>query len=66
MASASMTHGAAHSGAAIWTENERVELGGVDLLAIGAYSHSRIRSLIVGSTTAATARRCRIPVLMFR
>jgi nucleotide-binding universal stress UspA family protein len=44
----------------------RVELGGIDLLVMGAYGHSRIRSLIVGSTTAAMARRCRIPVLMFR
>lgn len=44
----------------------RVELGGIDLLVMGAYGHSRIRSLIVGSTTAAMVRRCRIPVLMFR
>jgi nucleotide-binding universal stress UspA family protein len=33
---------------------------------MGAYGHSRIRSLIVGSTTATMVRRCRIPVLMFR
>jgi nucleotide-binding universal stress UspA family protein len=44
----------------------RVELGGIDLLVMGAYGHSRIRSLIVGSTTAAMVRRCKIPVLMFR
>jgi nucleotide-binding universal stress UspA family protein len=44
----------------------RVELGGIDLLVMGAYGHSRIRSLIVGSTTATMVRRCRIPVLMFR
>jgi nucleotide-binding universal stress UspA family protein len=44
----------------------RVELGGIDLLVLGAYGHSCIRSLIVGSTTAAMVRRCRIPVLMFR
>ncbi len=44
----------------------RVELGGIDLLVMGAYGHSRIRNLIVGSTTAAMVRRCRIPVLMFR
>jgi nucleotide-binding universal stress UspA family protein len=44
----------------------RVDLGGLDLLVMGAYGHSRIRSLIVGSTTAAMVRRCRIPVLMFR
>ncbi|MXQ14863.1 universal stress protein [Microvirga makkahensis] len=44
----------------------RMNLGGIDLLVMGAYGHSRIRSLIVGSTTAAMVRRCRIPVLMFR
>ncbi len=44
----------------------RVELGGIDLLVMGAYGHGRIRSLIVGSTTAAMVRRCKIPVLMFR
>jgi nucleotide-binding universal stress UspA family protein len=44
----------------------RVELGGIDLLVMGAYGHSRIRNLIVGSTTAAMVRQCRIPVLMFR
>jgi nucleotide-binding universal stress UspA family protein len=45
---------------------DRVELGGIDLLVMGAYGHRRIRSLIVGSATAAMVRRCRIPVLMFR
>lgn len=37
-----------------------------DLLVIGAYGHSRIRSLVIGSTTTAMLRSCRIPVLMFR
>lgn len=44
----------------------RIELGGVDLLLMGAYGHGRIRSLVVGSTTTAMVRRCKIPVLMFR
>lgn len=39
---------------------------GIDLLVIGAYGHSRIRSLIIGSTTTAMLRSCLIPVLMFR
>ncbi|WP_207455377.1 universal stress protein [Azospirillum sp. SYSU D00513] len=39
---------------------------GVDLLVMGAYGHSRIRQLIVGSTTTAMVRACRIPVLMVR
>ncbi|MGQ9368471.1 universal stress protein [Azospirillum sp. A39] len=37
-----------------------------DLLVMGAYGHSRIRQLIVGSTTATMVRTCRVPVLMFR
>ena len=43
-----------------------VESEGIDLLAIGAYGHSRIRSLIIGSTTTAMVRMCKIPVMLFR
>ncbi|MFP5375128.1 MAG: universal stress protein [Gammaproteobacteria bacterium] len=39
---------------------------GIDLLVMGAYGHSRIRTLIVGSTTTAMLRSCRIPVLLLR
>lgn len=42
------------------------EQEGFDLLVIGAYGHSRIRSLVIGSTTTAMLRACRIPVLMVR
>jgi len=38
----------------------------IDLLIMGAYGHSRIRQLIVGSTTTTMVRTCRIPILMFR
>lgn len=38
----------------------------IGLLIMGAYGHSRIRQLIVGSTTTIMVRTCRIPVLMFR
>lgn len=38
----------------------------VDLLVMGAYGHSRIRHLIVGSTTTTLLRTCRIPVLLLR
>lgn len=38
----------------------------VDLLVMGAYGHSRIRHLIVGSTTTAVLRSCTIPVLLLR
>jgi nucleotide-binding universal stress UspA family protein len=36
------------------------------LLVMGAYGHSRIRTLIIGSTTTAMVRNCPIPVMMFR
>lgn len=37
-----------------------------NLLVMGAYGHSRLRHLVVGSTTTALVRACRIPVLIFR
>jgi len=43
-----------------------VEANGIGLLVMGAYGHSRIRSLVIGSTTEAMVRRCKVPVLMFR
>jgi len=39
---------------------------GFDLLLMGAYGHSRIRNLIIGSTTTEMIRSCMIPVLLFR
>jgi nucleotide-binding universal stress UspA family protein len=38
----------------------------IDLLVVGAYGHSRIRELLIGSTTTELLRRCRVPVLCFR
>lgn len=38
----------------------------IDLLVMGAYGHSRIRYLLIGSTTTAMIRSCHIPVLCFR
>lgn len=38
----------------------------VDLLVMGAYGHSRIRTMIVGSTTTQVLRTCPIPVLLLR
>ncbi len=46
--------------------SELVKSAGIDLLVMGAYGHSRIRQLMVGSTTTAMVRSCQIPVLMFR
>lgn len=45
---------------------EAVESEGIDLLVMGAYGHSRIRSLIIGSTTTEMIRSCKIPVVLFR
>ena len=38
----------------------------IDLLVMGAYGHSHIRHMIVGSTTTAMIRTVKIPVLLFR
>jgi nucleotide-binding universal stress UspA family protein len=38
----------------------------IDLLAMGAYGHSRVRSLILGSTTTHLIRTCQIPITLFR
>ncbi|MFP4202893.1 MAG: universal stress protein [Opitutales bacterium] len=45
---------------------EYVERNEMDLLIAGAYGHSRIRELLIGSTTTELLRRCYIPVLCFR
>lgn len=45
---------------------ERVEADDIDLLVMGAYGHSRIRSFIIGSTTTEMIRSCKIPILLFR
>ena len=36
------------------------------LLVMGAYGHSRIRSMIIGSTTTAMVQGCQLPVMLFR
>ena len=43
-----------------------VEKHDVDLLVMGAYGHSRIRNLMIGSTTTQMIRSCLVPVLLFR
>jgi len=45
---------------------KRVESDGIDLLVMGAYGHSQIRQMIVGSTTTRIMRSVRHPVLLFR
>ncbi|MEM1395149.1 MAG: universal stress protein [Cyanobacteria bacterium P01_D01_bin.116] len=43
-----------------------VEEQNVSLLLMGAYGHSRIRHLVIGSTTAQLLRSSNIPLLLFR
>ncbi len=38
----------------------------IDLLITGAYSHSRMHSLFLGSTTASLIKSCKVPLLLFR
>ncbi|GAB2802879.1 universal stress protein [Halomonas shantousis] len=38
----------------------------IGLLVMGAYGHSRIRQLLVGSTTTAMIRNARLPILLLR
>ncbi len=38
----------------------------IDLLVTGTYSHSRIRSMLLGSTTASMIKSCHIPLLLFK
>lgn len=56
-----IVEGAAEAAIAGHVERERI-----DLLVMGAYGHSRIRSMILGSTTTQLLRTCRIPVLLLR
>ncbi|QQL44120.1 universal stress protein [Sulfuriroseicoccus oceanibius] len=46
--------------------SREVKQRNIDLLVMGAYGHSKIRQLFVGSTTTAMVRTCCVPVLMFR
>lgn len=43
-----------------------VDEAAFDLLVMGAYGHSRIRSLIIGSTTTEMIRSCKVPVILIR
>lgn len=43
-----------------------IEAQGHDMLVMGAYGHSHIRSLIIGSTTSAMIQSCKVPILLIR
>ncbi|MBX9457306.1 MAG: universal stress protein [Rhizobium sp.] len=45
---------------------ETIEREGFDLLVMGAYSHSRLRTRFLGSTTTEMIRSCKVPVVIFR
>jgi nucleotide-binding universal stress UspA family protein len=45
---------------------KHAEADHIDLLVMGAYGHSRVRSFIIGSTTTEMIRSVRIPVMLFR
>jgi len=53
-------------GAADSVISRYVEDAAIDLLVMGAYGHSRLRSLFIGSITTEMIRSCLIPVLIFR
>lgn len=44
----------------------KVEALSIDLLVMGAYGHSRMRNLVIGSTTTEMIRSCKIPVYLVR
>ena len=43
-----------------------IETDAYDLMIMGAFGHSVIRNLIIGSTTTEMIRSCKIPLLLFR
>lgn len=43
-----------------------VEGHNIGVMVMGAYSHSRIRTLLLGSTTASLIKSCHIPLLLFK
>lgn len=45
---------------------EHVVNNDIDMLLMGAYGHSRIRHLLIGSTTTEMLRTCLVPVMLFR
>lgn len=46
--------------------SQAVETQNIDLLVMGAYGHTRIRRMIIGSSTSEMIRLCKIPVFLFR
>lgn len=59
-------HGSIRAGEVEATLRTYQQEQGIDLLVMGAYGHSRIRHLLVGSTTTAMLRNADIPLLLLR
>ena len=59
-------HSSLRPGNAETVIGQYVAQNAIDVLVMGAYGHSRIRQLIVGSTTTAMIRTCLIPILLLR
>jgi nucleotide-binding universal stress UspA family protein len=59
-------HGGIRPGNAETVISQYVAANTIVVLVMGAYGQSRIRQLIVGSTTTAMIRTCLIPVLLLR
>jgi len=60
-AEAQLLHGPAETEILIMSDKIKA-----DLIVMGAYGHTRIRELILGSTTAHVLRKARVPVLLAR
>jgi nucleotide-binding universal stress UspA family protein len=45
--------------------SDTIQKENIQMLVMGAYGHSRIRQLIIGSTTTTMVRTCQVSVLMF-
>lgn len=58
--------GSIQQGQADTVITEQVDSQDFNLVIMGAYGHSRIRNLIIGSTTTEMIRSCKVPVLLFR
>jgi len=43
-----------------------VEEGGDQMLVMGAYGHSRLRSFVIGSTTSELIRTCKLAIMIYR
>ncbi len=60
------THGAIQAGEVEPTLRAYKQAQGIDMLIMGAFGHSRIRQLLVGSTTTDMIRHASVPVLIIR